>query len=83
MGWDKALRNPGLSQPHGDWLHQLSLVDTVLRPLMQTGSGNGSIVARHSQLTYFSNNPIQGTRATKRLGVLKFRVVARGADRGR
>ena len=29
------------------------------------------------------NDPIQRTRATKRLGVFRFRGVARGADRGR
>jgi hypothetical protein len=37
---------------------------------------------RHSRDS-MPNRPIQRTRATKRLGVFKFRVVARGADRGR
>ena len=37
----------------------------------------------HSRFTYLPNNSIQRTRATKRLGVFRFRGVARGADRGR
>ena len=39
--------------------------------------GNGVIVAQHFRLTYWPNNSIQRTRATKRLGVFMFRGVAR------
>ena len=35
-------------------------------------SGNGFIVARHSQLTYLPNTSIQRTRATKRRGIFRF-----------
>ena len=42
--------------------------------------GCGSIA---TQQTSKPNTSIQRTRATKRLGVFRFRGVARGADRGR
>ncbi len=60
----------------------LSFLPLALSRSQSGRSGNGFIVARHFHLIYSPNNPIQRTRAMKRLGVFEFCEVSRGDERG-